>query len=151
MSQVVNSREHQLTTDEIVQIAARDIKSPIPYDKLYTSIIAEFGMDGCKPYRFGNTLFIVHITEPGKGVFRALNADTAQNYINNGREFFHKAYADGLDLLVTQFTEPSILNVFRVLGREFKAKKQDGAGYAVQMGKDGKTYQVTLFLGPKRS
>jgi hypothetical protein len=151
MSQMVDSREHQLTSDEIVQIAAKDIQSPIPYDRLYTSIIAEFGMEGCKPYRFGNTLFIVHITEPGKGVFRALNADTAQNYINNGREFFHKAYADGLDLLVTQFSQPSILNVFRVLGREFKAKKQDSAGYAVQRSKDGKTYQVTLFLGPKRS
>jgi hypothetical protein len=151
MSQMVDSREHQLTTDEIVQIAAQEIKSPIPYDKLYTSIIAEFGMQGCKPYRFGNTVFIVHETHPGQGIFRALNADVARNYINSSREFFHKAYADGFDLLIAQFQDPSILNIFKVLGREFKAKNQVGAGYAVQKSKDGKTYQVTLVLGPKRS
>jgi hypothetical protein len=150
MSQMVDSKQHQLTTDEIVQIAAREIKSPVPFDRIYTSIIAEFGMEGCKPYRFGNTLFVVHTTQPRHGFFRALNADIAQNYVASSRQFFHQAYADGFDLLVTQFEDPSILNIFRVLGREFKAKQQPGAGYAVQHLKDGK-YQVTLILGPKRS
>jgi len=150
MSQMVDSREHQLTTDEIVQIAARETKSSIPYDRLYTSIVAEFGMDGCKPYRFGNTLFVIHATAPGQGFFRALNADVAKNYINSSREFFHKAYADGFDLLVTQFEDDTILNIFRVLGREFKAKQQEGAGYSASRLQNGQ-YQVTLHLGPKRS
>jgi hypothetical protein len=147
MSQMVDSQEQQLTTDEIVRIAAQEIKSPVPYDKLYTSIIAEFGMEGCRPYRFGNTLFIIHETNPGQGIFRALNADTGKNYIDNARQFFNKAKEDGYKILVVQFTDPTILNIFSVLGREFIGEGQSGVGYIVQKSKDGKKYQVTLALG----
>jgi hypothetical protein len=34
--------------------------------------------------REGNTLFIIHKAKPGVGWFRALNADTARNFLQNG-------------------------------------------------------------------
>jgi hypothetical protein len=82
---------------------------------------------------------------PGYGWFRALNADTAKNFLENSRVFADSAYKVGFDVVVTNFTDPTILNIFKMIS---KNPVRDGMGYAVQKAQNG--YRVTLVLGPKR-
>jgi hypothetical protein len=84
--------------------------------------------------------------DPRKGVFRALNADTAPNFIASGFAFVVDSYKAGLDTLVTQFSDQSLINIFRNVA---KNPPNPGMGYNVTMLQDGQ-YQVALQLGNKR-
>ena len=97
--------------------------------------------------RQGNTIFVVHKTKyPGAGFFRALNADTARNFLASSQVFMKAAYQVGFDVVVTQFDDPTILNIFRMIART----QPENMGYAVQKTEEG-GYQVTLKLGASRT
>jgi hypothetical protein len=66
--------------------------------------------------------------------------------IQNSQVFMRAAYKAGFDVLVTQFTEPSLMNIFRVIGKA----QPEGMGYGMQR-TDDNGFQVTLRLGPSRS
>lgn len=143
---VVDSNQKRLSPAQIIEIAAEETQSEFPLAAVKSALDKEFKLPGAWKLREGNTIFIVHRGDkPRYGMFRALNADTAKNYIKNSREFMVAAYDEGFDVVVTQFKDPTILNIFRTIGRD----KPDGAGYAVQKTKDG-GYQVTLALGTAR-
>ena len=93
MTQMVDSRQQTLGTDEIIKIAAENTRSKYPFAKVYMMFVAELGLPNSKLYKFGNTLFVVHPAEenPQFGMFRALNADTAQNYVQNSKQFVDAA------------------------------------------------------------
>ena len=105
-------------------------------------------MPDSKFYRYGNTVYVVHGSpkNPSKGTFRALNADTAPNFMASGFAFVVDAYKNGYDTLVTQFRDQSLLNIFRNVA---KNPPNPGMGYNVQMLANGE-YQVALQLGQKR-
>ena len=151
MTQMVDSRQQELPTDEIVKIAAENTRSPYPFKKVYMLFVSELGMPNAKLYKFGNTLFVVHPAQDNTGyaMFRALNADTAENYVQNGKRFIDKAVADGFKGLKTQFSDPSILNIFNIIGREEQAAQNPNMGYAVGRAKNG-DYSVTLMLNGER-
>lgn len=144
----VNSKEQMLDVGQILQIAAKNTKSPYPVELLYATFLKEAQMKGKKMLRYGNTIYIIHADpkNPRHGFFRALNADTPDNFIESGFKFVVDAYKAGFDTIITQFTDQSLLNIFRVISRNppnpqmgFKADKlQNGM------------YQVTLQLGPRR-
>jgi hypothetical protein len=81
-------------------------------------------------------------------MFRALNADTAQNFVENGKKFVDQAVADGFKGLKTQFSDPSVLNVFKIIGREEQELQNPQMGYTVAKTKDNQI-QVTLVLGER--
>jgi len=91
---------------------------------------------------------VVHATEdhPNDGTFRALNADTAQNFLASGFAFVVDAYKNGFDTLVTEFSDQSLINIFRTVS---KNPPNPGMGYNVQMLDNG-NYQVGLQLGINR-
>jgi hypothetical protein len=151
MTQMVDSRQQELPTDEIVRIASENTRSPYPFKKVYMLFVAELGIPNAKLYKFGNTLFVIHPSEqnPTYGIFRALNADTAENYVENGKRFVDQALADGFKGLKTQFSDPSILNIFNIIGREEQAAQNPNLGYAVGKAKNG-DYSVTLMLNGER-
>lgn len=144
-SAVVDSKHQELEPDEIIGIAAQDTGSEYSPEQVKASLMAETHESGAIILRQGNTLFVVHKSpkEPTVGVFRALNADTAKNYIDNSIMFVKAAASMGLKTLVTQFTDPSLLNIFKVISRN---PPLPGMGYATQKTKDG-GYQVTINLG----
>lgn len=144
--QMVDSNQHQLTSEQIIEIAAANTKVDRPIEDVKNMLKVEFSMPNVWKMRHGNTIFVVHKTKmAGQGYFRALNADTARNFLESSRIFAAAAYKVGFDLVVTQFNDPSILNIFRAIGRN----KPANMGYAVQKTEDG-GYQVTLTLGAKR-
>jgi hypothetical protein len=142
---VVDSNEKQLSSKEIIEIATVESKTPFPPEEVYKSVLAEINNPNTRTYWFGNTIFPVIDANNGYGYFRGLNADTADNYVNNGIEFVKKAYEDGFDTLVTQFYDPTILNIFRTIAKNPPNK---GMGYMVKQGEG--IYQVTLQLGTRR-
>ena len=135
-----------MSVDDIVKAAAQQQSPGLPFEQVYKSIAAELDVPGTQFIRQGNTLFVIHPTQKRRtGFFRALNADSGQNYLKNCEDFAKAAYAVGFDTLFTQFKDPSLINIFRYVGRN----KPGNMGYTVDQAQDG-TYQVTVKLGPDR-
>jgi len=151
MTQMVDSQQQELGTDMIVKIAAENTRSPYPFKKVYMLFVAELGMPDAKLYKFGNTIFVVHPAKenPSFGVFRALNADIAQNYLNNSKQFIDQAIVDGFTGLQTTFSDPSILNIFQIIAREEQQAQNPNMGYKTYKDKEG-NIRVNLVLQGER-
>jgi hypothetical protein len=145
MTAVVDSKHQELSNEEIIQIAAQETGSQYSPEQVTASIMAEVHEAGAIMMREGNTLFIVQKSprNPTVGVFRALNADTAQNYLQNSITFIEAVAATGFKTLVTTFQDPSILTIFKYISRN---PPFPGMGYAAQRTEDG-GFRVTVNLG----
>lgn len=152
MTQMVDSRQQELGTDMIVKIAAENTRSPYPFKKVFLLFVSELGLPGAKLYKFGNTIFVIHPSEqrPEFGMFRALNADTAENFLQNSKMFVDKAIEDGFTGLQTTFSDPSLLNIFKMIAREEQELENPNMGYTVEKSTDGKQIRVTLVLQGER-
>ena len=150
---LVDSKKKMLDPSEIILEATKQTKSKYSPDQVLAAVTAEAHDAGAILMRQGNSLFIVHPGKNRTAVFRALNADTAQNYLENSVQYAKALYMAGFDVMVTEFEDPTLLNIFKYVQKN-RAKVNpdvDGKptmGYAVQKTKDG--YRVTTVLGPKR-
>ena len=145
--QMIDSNQQKINSLAIIKVAAQNTKADRPLKQVIELLTIEYANPKVWKMQQGNTIFVVHRTNiPGKGFFRAFNADTARMFIENSRVFMKAAYEAGFDIVVTQFTDASLLNIFRVIGRSQPA----GMGYGVQR-TDDDGYQVTLRLGPSRT
>ena len=166
---LVDSKKKMLDPSEIILEATKETKSKYSPDQVLAAIMSEAHSAGAILMRQGNTLFIVHPAKDRTAWFRALNADTAQNYLKNSLEYTKAMYMAGFDVMVTEFEDPTLLSLFKYVqkNREKINPDVDGKptmGYAVQRVKskgyvplppetakpkdDG--YRVTTVLGPKR-
>lgn len=145
---VVDSQQKMLPVGEVLRVAAENTKSEYPVEFVYATFVKEVQMPRSKFFRYGNTIYVIHGSErePRKGMFRALNADTAKNFMASGFQFVIDAYKAGFDTLVTQFRDQSLINIFRNVA---KNPPNLGMGYNVQMLGNGE-YQVSLQLGTPR-
>jgi hypothetical protein len=142
---LVDSKKKELDIEPIIVLAAAETKSDLPVEKVWAAILNELNMKDVTLFREGNTLFIVHHVEPRKGFFRALNADTARNYLENSYLFIQAAQKYGYDVLYSQFDNPTVLNIFKAISRN---PPFPGMGYEVQ--KEDDDFFVTLRLGKPR-
>jgi hypothetical protein len=142
---LVDSKKQKLTDQAVLMIAAKETKSKYPAATVFAALVKEMGLKGTSTFRAGNTIFIMHHAKGRVGTFRALNADTARNYLENSYEWVQAAYKMGFDTLVTDFEDPTIINVFKAISRR---PPQEGMGYRAEKTSQG--YRVTLKLGPKR-
>lgn len=151
MTQMVDSQQQELGTDMIVKIAAENTRSQYPFEKVYMLFVAELGIPNSRLYKFGNTVFVIHPSEKRQefGVFRALNADTAENFIQNSKMFVDKAIEDGFTGLQTTFSDPTILNIFQIIAKEEGAAQNQNMGYQVYKNKSG-MIRVNLVLQGER-
>jgi hypothetical protein len=145
---VVDSKEQELTEDQILTAVAYETKSKYSPDMIKAFFEKEKLIKGFKSYRYGNTIYAVHAnrTSSSYGTFRALNADTADNYVDSGFKFVVDAYADGFDVLVTEFADQSILNIFRKVS---KNPPNEGMAYSASELENGE-FRVVLQLGKPR-
>jgi|TARA_R110000868_G_scaffold13814_1_gene64215 hypothetical protein len=142
---LVDSKKKQLGEQAIMMIAAQETKSPHPASAVYAAMVKEMNIPGTSTVREGNTIFIIHNAEGRVGVFRALNADTARNYLESSYAFIQGAYKMGFDVLVSEFEDPTIMNIFKAISRN---PPQEGMGYRAEKTDSG--FRVTVKLGPKR-
>jgi hypothetical protein len=143
---LVDSKKKELGVEAILMIAAQETKSPHPASTVFAAMVKEMNMPGTSVIRDGNTLFVVHVGDGRVGFFRALNADTARNYLESSYAFIQGAYKMGFDTLVSEFEDPTIMNIFKAISRN---PPQEGMGYKAERTKRG--FRVTVKLGPKRA
>ena len=147
MVPMVDSQQEELSVEDIISIAGMNTDAEAEPERLIKMINAELQMPDTLFLRQGNTLFIIHKAKPGVGYFRALNADTARNFLENGRTFMLACHKMGFDTMATDFTDPAILAVFRYVS---KNPPVEGMGYEVQNTEDGGFY-VTVKTGRRES
>ena len=145
MTDMVDSKKQMLKTEDIIQKSAMNTRAPFPYPEFYKSIQKELNVPGTQFIRQGNTLFLIHYDHGRVGSFRALNADTATNYLESSRIFINAMYNLGYDVLITQFYDPSINNIFKAISRN---PPREQMGYKTE--KTNKGFKGTISLGPKR-
>ena len=146
MVKMVDSREKELSVEDIVGIAGMNTDAGVSTGQMIQMINAELNMPDTLFLRQGNTLFIIHKAKPRVGFFRALNADTAPNFLENGNEFIKACYKMGFDTMATEFTDPTVLSVFRYISNN---PPNPNMGYQVQKTGNGGFY-VTVQCGPRR-
>lgn len=102
--------------------------------------------------RQGNTLFILHRhpKDESVAVFRALNADTAENYLRNSRVFGDAMKSLNFRAMVTTFYDETLLSIFKYISRELSVSTGSGGGYTASKLPDGQI-RVVVQLGPKTS
>jgi hypothetical protein len=142
---MIDSRHQELSNEEIVQIAAQNTGSQYSPEQVLAALLAETRAPETLTLRQGNTLFVIHRSkkDPSVAVFRALNADTAPNYLENSFIFTETMKSMGFRAMVSTFYDPTILNIFKYISRN---PPFPGMGYKVQRTKDNGFY-VTVNLG----
>jgi hypothetical protein len=146
MARLVDSQQQELSVEEILDIANWSSEEPMETPRFIAMINAELQMPNTLFVRQGNTLFIIHKSEPGVGYFRALNGDTARNYLANSKEFIKACYKMGFDTMATRFDDPTLLNIFKFISQN---PPIEGMGYEAKRTEDGGFY-VTVKTGPER-
>ena len=143
---LVDSSKKMLKPQEIILEAAQHTDDEYSPEQAYAALVSEAHMKDAILMRQGNTLFIVHKGKDRVAVFRALNADTANNYLQNSVMFAKALYMAGFDSMITHFTSPALLKIFKYVS---KNPPQEGMGFQASKMKDG-SYQVVVQLGKPR-
>ena len=115
MAEMVDSQQRMLEPQDIIGIAAMNLDSPFDYNQVVNAIAEELNMQETLYLREGNTLFIIHKVAPGKAFFLALNADTANNFLQNSMTFIVACNKLGFDTMASMFTDSIIVSVFRYI------------------------------------
>ena len=144
-----DSKKEQLSQIDIVKTALAQQGSPYNQEQSIAAISAEAYGPNTIVIREGNTLFFINFDpqDKSRGIFRALNADTPHNYLENSVTFIKAAGLAGFKTLVSQFNDPSLLHIFKYVSRH---PPFPGMGYAVQHDNEKQLYQVTINLGQAR-
>lgn len=116
---IIDSKKEQLAGSAVIGSALHsyDLKG-IPVYAALAAIAKETTMPGCDVIQFGNTVFITHFSADKKSVFmRALNIDTAKNYVDNGERYIRYLLTKNVNTMVTQYSVESYGAPFQVLKR----------------------------------
>lgn len=150
MSQLVDSTKQKLTIKPIVEIAAKNTKSKYSFNQVFLALMKELTMPDSILMQIGNTIFITHRSEkdPRYALMRALNADTAQNYMTSAEQYAKIIYDHyGIDVIVSQYDDQALNKIFAYVGRN----KPANMGFNIVRGKgEGSKYIATAKLGPPR-
>jgi hypothetical protein len=145
MSSFVDSKKKKLSEEEIVKIAAKETGGKYTADQIKASLSVEAYQMKALMLREGNTIFVVHQapTDGTIGQFRAINADTIPNYLQNSLVFTKAIGLAGFKTIVTQFADKSLLNIFHYVKRHAPFPHM---GFKIQKAANGE-YIVTVNLG----
>lgn len=144
MVQMVDSRQKELSPEDIVAIDAMNTESGLSRDQAIAVINAELKIEDTLFIRQGNTLYVIHKAEPGVAYFDAFNADVPENFLQNNIEFVKACYKMGFDTVATILEEPSMAPFYRGV---VEAAPNPDMGYELQEMDDG-TYLVIIKTGP---
>lgn len=139
---MVDSRQRKLNIMEIVTIALENTKSQYPLQVALPAIITEMSQPNTKVQQFGNTIFVLHQGQHG-GMFKALNADTAPNFVQNSIQFLQMVKQLGLPTLVTDFQGEDIRRMIKLIAAK---PPFPGMGMQIQHTNDG-GYRATINMG----
>ena len=112
---IVDSNENLLSTPEIITLSASE-NTTLPLATTLMAIVKEGSMPNTEVKQYGNTVFITHFSKDRDlAVGRALNIDSARNFIDNGAEYFADLVRNGTTKFVAQFKQKSFALAFKAL------------------------------------
>jgi hypothetical protein len=141
----VDSNKKELNSGQIIAAWMEEgHDSSLPPQVMMAGILRELSMPNVKTKQFGNTLFEVILGQGNEAFFKAFNADTAPNFIENSKNFCVWArHSLGLKTLVTQFSGVAIEKLFKAISMD---PPMPGMGYQVMRMQSGET-RIVLNLG----
>lgn len=118
MSGMVDSKQKQLDSAQIIMTALENTRSKYPPKVAFTAIMSEFGQPNTDVKIMGNTLFVLHKGDNGQGFFKALNADVPRNFVESSRQYVvYAKQKQGMKILVTEFEDPAISTLFHAISK----------------------------------
>jgi hypothetical protein len=120
MTTTVDSKKDKLSIPEIItQAVYNNPPEGVPPYAAILAIVKEGTMPNTEVKEYGNTVFITHFNESKDlAVGRALNIDTAKNFILNGEEYFRDLVRGGTKKFVAQFDQKSFATAFLAFKRK---------------------------------
>jgi hypothetical protein len=144
MVKMADSRKVKLNPAQIISVALENTQSKYPANVAMPAILTELSQPNSDVKQIGNTLFSLHKGDAGQGFFKAFNADTAPNFVQNSKEYVVYAKNDlGMNLLVTEFEDPAISTLFHVIA---KNPPMEGMGFTEYKTDNGGS-RIVLNLG----
>ena len=148
MVTVVNSKNAPLPASTVISTALTELPLPkgVTPEVAMLSLAQEINMPDADMVQVGNTVFIGHRGKGGDEDLmwgRALNIDTAQNFISNGLRYFTHLQSRGIKRFYTAYEEKIYDSAFLVWDRF--AKKGDSE-ITIQHLKDNSS-KVYIILG----
>jgi hypothetical protein len=113
------------------------------------AIAKELTMDDVEAKQFGNTVFVGHYTEDKTGIIttRALNLDTARNFINNVEKYFKYLLDEGVDKMYCDFYGSQLTHMFKIISKRPFAKDMRFNYFKL----DEDTNAVEVILDPSKN
>lgn len=117
MVTVVDSTKQPLQAPEIIMTAASELNNTgRPVGNVIAALAQELAMPNTDQVQIGNTVFIGHRGKgKNKNVMegRALNLDTARNFMRNGLKYISYLQRKGVEYYRTDFDEKQYLTAFQ--------------------------------------
>lgn len=120
---ITNSKDKTLPIPEIMVGALNDMKragqlKDYPFEAVLLGTVQEGSMPNTTVEQIGNTVFITHYSDDQKEVaMRALNVDTARNYLDNAVEYIKRLSDSGVERMTSDFDDKRILQLFNSIAR----------------------------------
>jgi hypothetical protein len=142
---LVDSKQQKLNSGQIITLWIQNNPDQNYETKvLMAGILHELSMPNVKTKQIGNTLFEVIMGDDKKAFFKAFNADTGGNFVDNSKTFvIWSKKVLGLNLLVTEFNDPSLERLFKIISMN---PPMPDMGYQVIRMQSGAT-RIALNLG----
>lgn len=92
-----------------------------PIHVAMVAMAEELNMDDAEAIQFGNTAFISHYSKDEPLVYmRALNVDTAPNFVNNIENYVSYIYRRGIKIIVTNYSDPVVTMAIKTAHRRIQ-------------------------------
>ena len=118
--ELVDSSDKRLNYMDIITIALQREQNKLPLQVALTAILKELQIPGAGHLQIGNTVFIYHRgkTKKDQAFFRALNADTPRNFLENSKKFVVIALRKlKLKKIFSQSGDPKISKLFYAISK----------------------------------
>ena len=122
---VVNSDKEELPPASIIAIYVDGTdKRGRSTHEILMMIAKEGSLENADMIQFGNTVFLGHTgtTSTTKMIGRALNVDTARNFVANVLEYIRYLQDKGITHYATQISDDKLLGVFKIVKKKLEAK-----------------------------
>jgi hypothetical protein len=140
----VDSKRQKLNIGQIVPIFLKNTDQAHNPAVMATAILSELSQPSVKTKQIGNTVFEIITGKGDQAFFKAFNADTPQNFVDNGRQFVVWARRVlGMKILVTEFQDPALSQLFKIISMN---PPMPGMGYKV-FKTSGGSIRIVLNLG----
>jgi hypothetical protein len=124
----IDSTQNLLTPPEVMMEFLRryGVGEGIPMPAALVGLAEELNMDDAESIQFGNTVFISHYSDEEPLVFmRALNVDSAQNFVDNIENYVIHIYGRGIETIVTNYEDPTITSAIKLAQSRMEKNNPD--------------------------